>query len=136
MKKTREGGEYVPYHQGKDPSQRWARFKKNASKTGLSRWRGRFRNRASSPQGNEKPRVSAGQNGLWLGFRRGKEEGPYEMLADWDGQRKTREKVLGEIHQAYSQEKILDLARVRGYAVTKNRVNEKGQIEMVLRKLG
>jgi hypothetical protein len=78
----------------------------------------------------------AGQNGLWLGFRRGKEEEPYEMLADWDGSRKARETVLAEIHQAYSQEKILDLARVRGYAVTKNRVNQKGQIEMVLRKLG
>ena len=78
----------------------------------------------------------AGKKGLWLGFRRGKKEEPYEMLADWDGYRKTRETVLGEIHQAYSQEKILDLARVRGYAVTKNRVNEKGQVEMVLRKLG
>jgi hypothetical protein len=58
------------------------------------------------------------------------------MLAEWDGSRKTRETVLAEIRQAYSQEKILDLARVRGYAVTKNRVNEKGQVEVVLRKLG
>ena len=78
----------------------------------------------------------AGQNGLWLGFRRGKEDEPYEMLADWDRQRKSQEKVLGEIHQVYSQEKILDLARVKGYAVTKNSVNGKGQIEMVLRKIG
>ncbi|MFO7461087.1 MAG: DUF1257 domain-containing protein [Desulfatiglandales bacterium] len=78
----------------------------------------------------------AGKNGLWIGFRRGKEDEPYEMLADWDGSRKARETVLAEIHQAYSQEKILDLARVRGYAVTKNRVNDKGQIEMALRKLG
>jgi hypothetical protein len=77
-----------------------------------------------------------GQNVLWIGFRRDKEEEPYEMLADWDGQRKSRETVLGEIHQAYSQEKILVLAKVRGYAVTRNRVNEKRQIEMVLRKIG
>lgn len=78
----------------------------------------------------------AGKKGFWIGFRRGKEEEAYEMLADWDGQRKNQETVLSEIHQAYAQEKILDLARVRGYAVTKNRVNEKGQIEMVLRKIG
>jgi len=73
---------------------------------------------------------------LWIGFRRCRGDGAYEMLADWDGHRGGREKIAGEIHQIYSREKILDLARAKGYAITRNQVNEKGQIEMVLRRFG
>jgi hypothetical protein len=74
---------------------------------------------------------------LWIGFKRaGKCDEPYEMLADLDGYMKNRERIVSEIHQIYSREKILDLARAKGYAITRNQVNEKGQIEMVLRKFG
>lgn len=73
---------------------------------------------------------------LWIGFRRLRSDGAYEMLADWDSCGGSRERTVGEIHQLYSREKILDLARARGYALTRNQVNEKGQIEMVLRKFG
>ena len=73
---------------------------------------------------------------FYIGFRRLRRDGAYEMLADWDGCRGSRERMVGEIHQLYSREKILDLARARGYAVTRNQVNERGQIEMVLCKFG
>lgn len=79
----------------------------------------------------------AGKNGFWIGFRRAVEsDGPYEMLADWPSHRGRKEEVVREIHQIYSQEKILELAKVKGYALMKNRMNEKGQIEIVLRKVG
>jgi len=71
-----------------------------------------------------------------IGFRRAGSDGAYEMLADWDGRRGNRERIVGEIHQAYSREKILALAGLKGYAVLRNRMNEKGQIEIVLRRLG
>ena len=72
-----------------------------------------------------------------IGFKRSREnKAVYEMWANWEGIREHREEVLRAIYQAYSQEKIMDLARVKGYAVMRNRVNEKGQIEMVLRKFG
>jgi len=58
------------------------------------------------------------------------------MLADWEEMSAKREDVIDTIYQAYSQEKIMDLARVKGYSLMKNRMNEKGQIEMILRKVG
>jgi hypothetical protein len=79
----------------------------------------------------------AGKNGLWIGFRRAAaSDGPYEMLADWPSHRGRKEEVVREVHQIYSQEKILELAKLKGYALMKNRMNEKGQIEIVLRKVG
>ena len=60
----------------------------------------------------------------------------YEMLADWEDMNAKREDVINAIYQVYSQEKIMDLARVKGYSLMKNSVNAKGQIEMVLRKVG
>jgi hypothetical protein len=78
----------------------------------------------------------AKKNRLWIGFRRSAGDGAYEMLADWDAHRGSRDRIISDIHQIYSREKILDVARVKGYAVTRNQVNEKGQIEIVLRKFG
>lgn len=72
-----------------------------------------------------------------IGFKGSGEDKPvYEMLADWEDIGAKREEVTQAIHQVYSQEKIMDLAGVKGYSLMKNRVNEKGQIEMVLRKVG
>ena len=72
-----------------------------------------------------------------VGFRRSKENNPvYEILADWEATNARREDVIHSIYQVYSQEKILDLARVKGFSLIRNRMNEKGQIEIVLRKVG
>ena len=78
------------------------------------------------------------RKGEWsIGFKGSREdESVYEMLADWDAMNSKREEVISAIFQVYSQEKIMDLARVKGYSLMKNRMNEKGQIEMVLRKVG
>jgi hypothetical protein len=74
---------------------------------------------------------------LSIEFRGSKERvTAYEMLADWEAIKAKREDVINPIYQVYSQEKIMDLARVKGYSLMKNRTNEKGQIEIVLRKVG
>jgi hypothetical protein len=72
-----------------------------------------------------------------IGFKgSGENKAVYEMLADWERMSAKREDVINSIYQTYSQEKIMDLAGVKGYSLMKNRVNEKGQIEIVLRKVG
>ncbi|MCU0596343.1 MAG: DUF1257 domain-containing protein, partial [Desulfobacterota bacterium] len=72
-----------------------------------------------------------------IGFKGSREnKAHYEMLADWEAMGTRREALVHTIYQAYSQEKIMDLARVKGYSLMKNRMNEKGQIEIVLRKMG
>ena len=72
-----------------------------------------------------------------IGFKRcGESKAVYEMLADWEAMREHREELVNAIYQTYSQEKIIDFARVKGYSLMKNRLNEKGQIEIVLRKVG
>jgi hypothetical protein len=72
-----------------------------------------------------------------IGFKGSGENKPvYEMLADWEAMGTRREDLVNTIYQVYSQEKIMDLARAKGYSLMKNRMNEKGQIEMVLRKVG
>ena len=73
----------------------------------------------------------------WIGFGRPrKSEDAYEMQADWEAMKTNRQEVINEIYQTYSQEKIMDLARMKGYSLMKNKVNEKGQLEIVLRKVG
>jgi len=72
-----------------------------------------------------------------IGFKgSGENKSVYEMLADWEDMRANCEDVIHAIYQVYSQEKIMDLGRVKGYSLIKNRMNEKGQIEIVLRKVG
>ena len=74
---------------------------------------------------------------LSIGFKGSREDkSVYEMLADWEVIKAKREDVISAIYQVYSQEKIMELARVKGYSLMKNSVNTKGQIEMVLRKVG
>ena len=72
-----------------------------------------------------------------IGFKgSGENKSVYEMLADWEAMNAKQEDVIHSIYQVYSQEKIMELARVKGYSLMKNRMNEKGQIEMVLRRVG
>ena len=72
-----------------------------------------------------------------IGFKSSSEnKALYEMLADWEAMGTRREDLVNTIYQSYSQEKIMDLARVKGYSLMKNKMNEKGQIEIVLRKVG
>jgi hypothetical protein len=81
--------------------------------------------------------LAASKGSVWIGFKRSEENSAaYEMLADWGAASPRREDVINAIYQVYSQEKIMDLARVKGYSLMKNRMNAKGQIEMVLRKVG
>jgi len=71
-----------------------------------------------------------------IGFKRsGSDDGCYEMLADWGSLKGRREELVNQILQVYSQEKILHLARLKGYAIIKNKTNRAGQIEIVLRKV-
>lgn len=80
--------------------------------------------------------ILARKAGEHIGFRReGSSEGAYEIVADWDMQARGRKKITGEIFQAYSREKVMKLAAMKGYCVMENRQNQKGQIEMVLRKV-
>ncbi len=82
------------------------------------------------------PEFLARRGSTRIRFKRCREDKTvYEMLADWEGIRKHREDLLNEIYRSYSQEKIVDLARVKGYSLMKNRMNERGQIEIVLRKV-
>ena len=74
---------------------------------------------------------------LSIGFRGSREDkSVYEMLADWEVINAKRQDVINAIYQVYSQEKIMELARVKGYSLMKNSANAKGQIELVLRKVG
>jgi hypothetical protein len=71
-----------------------------------------------------------------IGFKRSRENKAfYTVLADWEEMKEHREKVLNSIYQIYSEEKIVNLARVKGYSLIKNRMNEKGQIEIIIRKV-
>jgi hypothetical protein len=90
------------------------------------------------PSMNEKDSEFVARKGkVSIGFKgSGENESVYEMLADWEAMNAKRESVVNAIYQVYSQEKIMDLARVKGYSLMKNRMNEKGQIEIVLRKVG
>jgi len=74
--------------------------------------------------------------GQTIGFRRSAEDaGPYELSADWNGSQKLQDKLVNDIFQTYSQEKVIKAARLRGYSIIRNHTNQKGQIEMVLRKV-
>ena len=74
---------------------------------------------------------------LSIRFRGSREDkSVYEMLADWEVINAKRDDMINAICQVYSQEKIMELARVKGYSLMKNSLNAKGQIEMVLRKVG
>ena len=89
------------------------------------------------PMGAKELEFMARKGKVSIGFKGSREDkSVYEMLADWEAMKAKREDVIDSIYQIYSQEKIVDLARVKGYSLVRNSLNEKGQIEMVLRKLG
>jgi len=89
------------------------------------------------PMGAKDLEFMARKGKLSIGFKGSREDkSVYEMLADWEGMNAKRENVINAIYQVYSQEKIMDLAGVKGYSLMKNSMNAKGQIEIVLRKVG
>jgi hypothetical protein len=55
----------------------------------------------------------------------------YDMGADWG---KGKQRLVGEILQAYAQEKVLTMAREKGYMVLRNRTVSDGRVEILLRK--
>lgn len=78
----------------------------------------------------------AKKNGQQIGFRQlGSPDTFYEVVGDWHGKIRVRQDSLNEIYRAYSREKVLMMARAKGYAVVQNRVNREGQVELVLRKV-
>jgi Protein of unknown function (DUF1257) len=56
----------------------------------------------------------------------------YEMGADWG---REKQRIVGEILQAYAQEKVLSMAREKGYMVLRNRTVTDGRVEILLRKV-
>jgi hypothetical protein len=80
-----------------------------------------------------KVEFTASRKDLSIGFNRTDQGSDYEVFADWH--RGTKQNLLGEIFQSYSREKIIKMARLRGYSVIQNRVDQNGRIEMVLRKV-
>jgi hypothetical protein len=80
--------------------------------------------------------IVAEKKGVRIGFNRRKSlKGAYEIVADWDVQGSAREMITEEILQNYSREKVMKLAGRKGYSVIQNRRNQRGQIEIVLRKV-
>jgi hypothetical protein len=79
----------------------------------------------------------AERKSLLLGFKRESDldNASYEILADWQELKSSKQGIVNEITQTYSQEKIIGIARAKGFSVITNRTNTKGQIEMVLRKV-
>ena len=91
---------------------------------------------ASSDGKNRSVELLAQKAGCRIGFRRSRSnDNAYEALADWHVQRRGQRVIINEIVQTYSREKILDMARHRGYSVIRNQVNQRGQIELILRKV-
>ena len=89
------------------------------------------------PVGAKDSEFMARKGKLSIEFKGSREDkSVYEMLADWEAMNAKRQDVINAIYQVYSQEKITDLARVKGYSLMKNCMNAKGQIEIVLRKAG
>ena len=86
-------------------------------------------------EGHRRTKVefTAAMNRLVLGFHRTDRSGCYEIHADWYG--RAKEKILGEIFQNYSREKVIKMARLKGYSVVQNKVDRNGRIEMVLKKV-
>jgi hypothetical protein len=80
--------------------------------------------------------IIAEKKGVRIGFSRDKSsEGAYEIVADWAMQVSARKTITAEILQDYSREKVMKLAGRKGYSVIQNRRNQRGQIEIVLRKV-
>ena len=76
--------------------------------------------------------VVAVKGGLRIRFAKsGSSETTYEMGADWG---REKERIVGEILQAYAQEKVLTMAREKGYLVLRNRTVTDGRVEILLRK--
>ncbi|MBN1626106.1 MAG: DUF1257 domain-containing protein [Deltaproteobacteria bacterium] len=78
---------------------------------------------------------SASREGERIAFKRVSDDAGYDIIVDSELISRKRQDIVDEITQAYSQEKIMKLARARGFSVLTNRTNARGQIEMVLRKV-
>jgi hypothetical protein len=78
--------------------------------------------------------IIAKKNEYRIGFKRSNNH-YYEISADWEVQEKTRANIINEIFQAYSSEKVIHMARLKGYSVMQNRAMQNDQIEIILRKV-
>lgn len=79
--------------------------------------------------------ITAVKESCKLGFIRSSNNDCYEILADWDVQKRHRKRIMDEIFQVYSHEKVVKVARFKGYSVIQNRTNRNGQVELILRKV-
>ena len=86
--------------------------------------------------GRKNVEILATKDGFEIGFKRSKaKSNPFEILADWNGYAKKQEKTINDIFQTYSVEYVLKVSPLKGYSVVKNRKNENGQVEILLRKV-
>jgi uncharacterized protein (DUF1684 family) len=87
---------------------------------------------ASSGRSTVPVQVTAVKGEIRIRFAKsGSVDGTYEMGADWG---KDKQRLVGEILQAYAQEKVLTMAREKGYMVLRNRTVTDGRVEILLRK--
>jgi hypothetical protein len=85
-----------------------------------------FRRRAAPAE------VVASKGDLRIRYAKlGSVDSTYEMGADWG---RDKQRLVGEILQAYAQEKVLTMAREKGYMVLRNRTVTDGRVEILLRK--
>jgi hypothetical protein len=78
---------------------------------------------------------TASKKGEILAFKKSNKDNAYSISADWYEIKRGQQAVINQITQAYSQEKIIRMAKSRGYSIITNRIDNRGQIEMVLRKV-
>ena len=79
--------------------------------------------------------ITAVKGSCKLGFIRSSCHDFYEILADWHVQKRHRKSIMDEIFQVYSCEKVVKVARHKGYSVVQDRTNQHGQMELLLRKV-
>jgi hypothetical protein len=74
------------------------------------------------PSHNGEPAFSARKGTTLIRFRPPADENSFfEMLVDWERVTGSPGNIIHSIYQGYSHEKILKLAKLKGYTVTKNR---------------
>jgi len=78
--------------------------------------------------------IMATKKDCLIGFKRSANH-YYEILADWQVQKKIRTEIIHEIFQTYSREKVIQMARLKGYSVIQNKTIQNDQIEIILRKV-
>ncbi len=68
-----------------------------------------------------------------IGAVRG-EDGRYEFVSDWSMSRIDRQDFVNRLSQGYSRIRVVRNAKKRGFQVATEKVDEKGNVRLLLRK--